>query len=117
MSTATTTYLIKHPVRYNGHLHQRGQKIELPEKTAFDLLARGVITTGAGAPVVLQVIEGPSAAEQLTIINKLNGMTKSELIEYGLGSYKLTLNGDDKKEALVAAIYDAHLLTLTPAQA
>ena len=109
----TKKYTVVHPVRHDGKLYQRGKEIKLGEEDATRLLDRGVIATGA--PTVVEVVSGPSTAETLASLNKLNKMTIPELVAYAQTTYGLDLPSDDKKEALVTAIHERYVAAFVPA--
>ena len=96
-------FTVVHPVRHNGKLVGRGKSVELTDKEAERLLGRGVITTEVATEIIV-VNQGPTPAETVALFTKLNAMNKGELVEYGRTTYGLEL-GDDKKEALVAALH------------
>jgi hypothetical protein len=112
----TKKYTVVHPVRHDGKLYDRGAEISLGEKDATRLLDRGVISTGKPTVVqVVQVVAGPSTAETLASLNKLNAMTKEALVEYAQTTYGLQLPSDDRKEALVTAIHEKYVAAYAPA--
>ena len=109
---ATKKYTVVHPVRHDGQLYPVGAPIHLNEKDALRLFDYGVITSGDSAVVV---VNSPSAAETVATLAQFNGMSKAELIAHGFSTYGLTLSEADRKEALVASLYDKYLTAYVPA--